>query len=604
VLDLRIYRAALAPFVLVVLIVGFALGNQPTPAVSTLAPDAFDGARAFSDLTALASSYPDRRPGGTGDQRLARLMSGAFANAGFQVRTDSFSGRTVVGTRTLQTVVAVRTGTHAGAIVLVAHRDAASSPSRVAGASRVAGGACAPAAHASCAELSGTAALLELAHVFSGRVTQRTIVLASTSGGSGGDAGAADLARTLNVPVDAVIVLGDVAGSRSREPHVVPWSDGQQIAPAFLVTTTQSGLAQELGRLPGSPGALDQLARLAFPLTAGEQGPLNAAGIPAVLVQSSGEIGPRAGDAVSSDRLSAYGRGVLRTINALDAGRDVGAPSADVGFGQRVMPSWAIRLLVAILILPVLVAVVDALARARRRRERVGAWVRWALTIALPFLVVAVFAWLLGHTGILRAAPSQVVAPQNLPVDAGGRTALVSVLLVFTLAWLVRPHVARALGLRGAPDEPGAGVAVLVVAVALACFAWIFNPFTAALIVLALHVWLLTLTTELPPPRPLAIALLALALVPLAGLLALDSARLALGPEGLAWSALLLVAGGHVGLFAALGWSVALGCTVAAFLVALNRTRPPTAAEPVTVRGPLTYAGPGSLGGTESALRR
>jgi hypothetical protein len=24
----------------------------------------------------------------------------------------------------------------------------------------------------------------------------------------------------------------------------------------------------------------------------------------------------------------------------------------------------------------------------------------------------------------------------------------------------------------------------------------------------------------------------------------------------------------------------------------------------VTVRGPLTYAGPGSLGGTESALRR
>ena len=34
-------------------------------------------------------------------------------------------------------------------------------------------------------ELSGTAALLELARVFAARETQRTIVLVSTSGGSG-----------------------------------------------------------------------------------------------------------------------------------------------------------------------------------------------------------------------------------------------------------------------------------------------------------------------------------------------------------------------------------------------------------------------------------
>jgi hypothetical protein len=584
VLDLRIYRTALAPFLLVVLIVGFALGNQPAPAVSTLAPDAFDGARAAGGLAALASSFPDRRPGGAGDQRLARLMAGAFGSAGFRVHIDTTSARTVDGTRTLETVVGVRPGTRSGAIVLVAHRDAAGRKAR--------------------AELSGTAALLELAHVLSGRVTQRTVVLASTSGGSGGDGGAAELASTLGVPVDAVIVLGDLAGSRSREPHVVPWSDGRQIAPAFLVRTTASGLAQELGRLPGSPGALDQLARLAFPLTVGEQGPFNAAGIPAVLVQSSGEVGPRANDGVSTDRLTAYGRGVLRAVNALDASRDVGPPTADVSFGKRVMPSWAIRLLVAILILPVLVAVIDALARARRRRERVGSWVRWTLTAALPFFVVAVFAWLLGHTGILRAAPTDAVAPQNLPLDGGGRTALASVLLVFALAWFLRPRVARSLGVRGSPDEPGAAVAVLVVAVALACVAWIFNPFAAALIVLPLHVWLLTLTTELAPPRWLAIALLMLALVPLAGLLALDSARLALGPQALAWTGLLLVAGGHVGLFSALGWSIALGCTVAAFAVAVRRTRAPEIPEPITMRGPLTYAGPGSLGGTESALRR
>src|SRR5205807_779015 len=60
---------------------------------------------------------------------------------------------------------------------------------------------------------------------------------------------------------------------------------------------------------------------------------------------------------------------------------------------------------------------------------------------------------------------------------------------------------------------------------------------------------------------------------------------------------------------AALAWSLAAGCTVAAVLVALE---PGTASsragteEPVevSIRGPLTYAGRGSLSGTESALRR
>jgi hypothetical protein len=38
--------------------------------------------------------------------------------------------------------------------------------------------------------------------------------------------------------------------------------------------------------------------------------------------------------------------------------------------------------------------------------------------------------------------------------------------------------------------------------------------------------------------------------------------------------------------------------------VCLARARVEEVDDPVTVRGPVTYAGPGSLGGTESALRR
>jgi hypothetical protein len=103
--------------------------------------------------------------------------------------------------------------------------------------------------------------------------------------------------------------------------------------------------------------------------------------------------------------------------------------------------------------------------------------------------------------------------------------------------------------------------------------------------------------------------LVALALVPLALLVAFYARELGVGPGGIAWDAVLVLAGGHVGLAAAVLWSVAFGCVVAATLVALMTPAPPDGSgiddgTPVTIRGPLSYAGPGSLGGTKSALRR
>jgi hypothetical protein len=80
---------------------------------------------------------------------------------------------------------------------------------------------------------------------------------------------------------------------------------------------------------------------------------------------------------------------------------------------------------------------------------------------------------------------------------------------------------------------------------------------------------------------------------------------LALGPLEAAWSFVLLLAGGGVGVVTALLWSLVVGCTFSVFVIALHAAREPRPEEvPVTVRGPVTYAGPGSLGGTESALRR
>jgi phosphotriesterase-related protein len=44
-LDLRIYRAAFVPVLFAVLVVAFSLQDRPRPLETTLAPDAFDGAR-------------------------------------------------------------------------------------------------------------------------------------------------------------------------------------------------------------------------------------------------------------------------------------------------------------------------------------------------------------------------------------------------------------------------------------------------------------------------------------------------------------------------------------------------------------------------------
>jgi hypothetical protein len=104
----------------------------------------------------------------------------------------------------------------------------------------------------------------------------------------------------------------------------------------------------------------------------------------------------------------------------------------------------------------------------------------------------------------------------------------------------------------------------------------------------------------------LRLVLVLAGLVPLVIGVAYYMVTLGYGPIDLAWTVVLMVAGGHIGVLAALEWSIALGCALSIGAIAARRTQheQPLEETPVTVRGPLTYAGPGSLGGTESALRR
>ncbi|TML05293.1 MAG: M28 family peptidase [Actinobacteria bacterium] len=250
-LDPRLYRAALAPIVFALILAAFSLEDLPQPLRSTLAPDAFQAQRAFRDLNQMTRAYPNRRPGDASDEALAQRVARDLRNAGlpggprpFDVRLARFKGETIDGERPLVNVIARRAGIAAPQIVVVAHRDAAR--------------------RGSAAELSGTAALVELGRVLAAANVRRTITLASTSGGSGGAAGARAIADQLGGgPVDAVVVLGDMASRRVHKPLVVSYSNAGGVAPERLTRTVQDAVASGAGSEAGA--ADDQRAGRARP---------------------------------------------------------------------------------------------------------------------------------------------------------------------------------------------------------------------------------------------------------------------------------------------------------------------------------------------------
>ena len=603
-LDPRIYRTSLIVVALAVIVVAFSLGNQASPLTATLTPDAFNGATAYTAMGSLAAQYPNRRPGSEADGSIATYVQRLFEADGLQVQRTAFNAQTVDGPREIETVTGTLAGLTPGAIVILAHRDSTHM--------------------GAVADLSGTAVLLELAHVLSAQTQQRSIVLASTSA-SIGAAGAAQLARTLPRPVDAVIVLGDMAGTDVRTPIVVPWSDSTLVAPAVLRNTVAQAVEQQTGLAVGDESLGGQFLHLAFPLAASEQRPFAASGEPAVLVSASGSRVPAAEEKTSQGQIGGFGRAVLQTVSALEAGgTTVPAPSSYLRWQGKLIPEWAVRLLVLALIAPVLVATVDGLARARRRGHRVARWALWVLAACIPFALAVLAVVAMRLVGLINIAPPGPIGGDALTLGGRAVAILIGLGLLIVLSsvgvwWFGRrmrsgraapePPGRRAARRRQAvPDDaasPGAASALLLVLCVVTLVIWLENPYAAALMVVALHAWMWIVGPEERVRTPWAVALLLIGLVPGALAALYYVMVLGLGPAAAAWNAVLMLAGGDFSVMAALELSIVLGCVVSLALMIIRMARQPRAAEvPVTVRGPISYAGPGSLGGTKSTIRR
>lgn len=610
-LDHRVYRAAFLPAIVAFFVVAFSLGDRPAPVTTRVAPDAFNAERVLGapvdplpdSLRGLAAAYPRRRPlDGGGAMPMADLIAETFRvtrfASGGSVRRFDIEADTIDGRATVDAVVAERKGFVGRRIVVIAHRDARGARTE--------------------AELSGTAVLLELARVFADRDVNRSLVLASVSGGSGGYAGARAVAERLD-DVEAVVVLGDLYSKRVRRPWVIPWSTSGGPAPHDLRRTVEAAVFAETGAHPGTTRAIAQWARRAVPITVSEQGVVNAAGHLAVLLSATGELGPEPGAPTSAKRLQTFGRSVVRAVTALDGAGVVPSATGEtlppaalepqaggIVTAGRMLPDWAVRLLVLTLLLPALLAALDAFFRARRRRIRAVAWLAWAAAWGLPFLVG--WAWLrvLDATGAVQALPAPA-PPGAAPLDSAAGIALGSAGLIVVLGLvLLRPFVNRRLGVVGSRAAGGGAAGAGVLLALLVLGVWLVNPYAASVMLPAAHAWLLAAVVGSRLRGAVAAAALAAGLL-LPSVLALYYVLvLDLSPEELARLAFDLLAGGETSVFDALALSLFAGaaCAVFAILRARRRVAVTAPPEPVRTRGPGGYAGPGSLGGTESALRR
>jgi hypothetical protein len=595
-LDPRLYRTGLIVVVLGVIVFAFSLSGQPAPLSPNLAPDVYSAGAVSRTMQSLARAFPRRAPGSDADRRLAAYVADDLRAEHYTVQSTTFEAATAQGERTLQTVTATLQGASSRTIVLVAPRDLGGPP---------------------LAGVSATAVLLELGQVLAGQTHEDTIVLASTNASAGG-AGTERLAQQLaGSGVDAVIVLGDLVRAHPTRPIILPWSDGQVLAPPLLRDTLAQAVSAQSPLRPTSPGLASQLAHGALPLAGTPQGPFGADGEPAVLLSLAGQRGPGRSEALDPPLAGSLGAAVLQSIDALDAAAPLPAPSFYLVLDGQLVPSWAVRLLVLVLIIPALGLAVDGAARARRRGARPGRALIWVLSRAAPFLLVLLTVRLAVQLSLISAPPDPL-GPGAVPLLGGAGIALLVLIaleLLGGLGWLAtRPlppprqqSPADGRTPRGAPagaaDAAGAALALVLCLLALAL--WVIDPLAALLLVPAVHLWPWIAERDVALPRAARVLLLLGGLIAPALLVSYYVHAFGLTALAAIWGAVLIVGAGHVGLAVALLWSLALGGLVAALVLLLRRPPAlPQPGRPVTVRGPLSYAGPGSLGGTESALRR
>jgi peptidase M28-like protein len=483
----RLYRtfAVLVPVALIV--AAFAV-SEPSVLPAPALPPVYDGASAFRLADQLARRFPDRAPGTPGARNAAAWVSSRLSELGLAVERDPFDA-VVPGRGRLRftNLFAVAPGRSRQAIVVLAHRD------------NIGAG---PGADANA---SGTATLIELARAQIGpRLEQttgrlvlplHTIVFLSSDGGAFGALGAARFAEHSRFAGRIRAAINLTALSGPGRVHLHTAGDTPRSPPPTLVSTAAARIREHTGERPVRPSAFEQLLDLAFPFSLYEQAPFVGRGTPAVTLSRSGERPPSPFEDVpellDAHRLDVLGRSVQALIASLDPGFGfTDASSSYVEIGSRIVPGWALMLVAGTALAPFLVAVIDLLARSRRRRVALLAPTRCYVRRLVFWFTAAGLFVLLGRIGLWEDGAPRPLSPETKAAqDWPAPELFVYGVLVFA-AWLLARRRLLRRGLVGPKEELGGYTVALVVlsAVGVATFFW--NPFALLLVLPSLHAWL------------------------------------------------------------------------------------------------------------------
>lgn len=434
-IDGRVYRGAWILAAVALIVAALSL-RHPTALPAPALPPSFDAAAAAANANEIAKYYPNRTPGSTGNQATADWLEQKLQQYGYRPTVDHWrSALPGGGEADLVNITAVAPGRSQDSIVVTAHRDDLGLG---------------PGANANAA---GTAALLELARAYANLGTAgaqgrlgpaHSIVFLSTDGGAFGGLGAEHFAERARAQhVLAVVNLDGIAGK--GPPRIEIGGDTPRSPSPILVATAVARVAQQAKTSLRHPSTIGQLLDLGFPFALYEQGPLIARGVSAITLTAEGDRPQRATNdplaGLSAARLGDIGRSTQQLIASLDAGIDLGrAGPSYLWLGQRYVPGWAVKLVLAALTLPFIAAALDLLARCRRRHVRIAPAFRALRSRALFWLWVAGAFFLVAELGGYPAGPGRPI-PLDLPgagaLPAGG---LIGLGVLILLGWALERH--------------------------------------------------------------------------------------------------------------------------------------------------------------------
>lgn len=526
----RLYRAAFAPALFALIVLAFSLQSPPRSVEPDLSPPGFSAARAEVFASQAIENYGARESGSSEDASLGDLVDARLDAVGFSTTSTAFDATTLNGKRSLVNVVGQRPGPSDRRLLVVASRDG--SPGKLAKNGAL-----------------ETGILLELARVLEGRAFEHTLVLASVSGGVDGGLGTDKLVQTLRGPFDAIIVLRNVGSEKVASPLLTD-SDSRQMPDARFTSTLGRITSLEIGGATDKKSIAGQLVRLGFPMALGEQSPLAGLGLNGASVSPGGE--PLKAPTEDPTRIvAAVGQTALRALTTFDDSIQPAPPAATpLKVGGKLIPQWALVLLIGALFFPLIVASIDSWARARRWRHVSQ---RGLLAPAIATVWLLLLGFLLrgvGLTGVLDAPP---LAPDPSAVTGAGATAIgLFVGLLAVLGVLVAAASAR----QATPKGGEAGFALWVVFTGLAVF--VVNPIAAGFLILLLHLVVLLLLTG-GARRRQVIGFGLLGMLPLIAAIAYFPAAFGISLGGTLRYAVLLEAGGFIGPL-----TLAAGCALTA----------------------------------------